>query len=124
MCQYSFIHYHHQHPCTHPSSLVPRYSYCPAAAINPATNQYSPCPATTVFASPEDTGENPCARGNCLISPACSSGTCRLQDLNGRWVCCKCKRGGNIYRSCHHRKKGCPDTFCYHDICENCTPDM
>ncbi|KAH6603149.1 hypothetical protein Trco_007924 [Trichoderma cornu-damae] len=89
MCQYSYVHYHHQYPCTHPSSLIPRYSYCPAAAINPATNQYTPCPATTIFPSPEATGENPCARGNCLISPACSSGTCRLQDLNGKWVCCK-----------------------------------
>jgi hypothetical protein len=29
-----------------------------------------------------------------------------------------------VYRSCHHRKKGCPDTFCYHDICDKCTPDV
>ncbi|KAL9471901.1 hypothetical protein ACSS6W_009842 [Trichoderma asperelloides] len=124
MCQYSYIHYHHQYPCTHPSSLVPRYSYCSEAALNPATNHYSPCAATTVLPSPEATGENPCERGSCLISPACSSGTCRLQDLNGRWICCKCKRSGNIYRTCQQRKRGCPDTFCYHDICESCTPDV
>ncbi|KAM0818013.1 hypothetical protein AB5N19_03820 [Seiridium cardinale] len=66
---------------------------------------------------------NPCAAGGCLISPGCTSGTCRLQDLGGRWVCCQCCRGGNTFRWCAHPMKKVPDTMCYHVVCENCWAD-
>jgi len=46
---------------------------------------------------------DPCATGGCLASPECSSGGCRLEQLDGRWTCCQCGRGGNEYRWCRHR---------------------
>ncbi|KAJ0165297.1 hypothetical protein CTA2_11702 [Colletotrichum tanaceti] len=67
--------------------------------------------------------DNPCAAGGCLISPDCSSGNCRLQELNGQWICCQCNRGSNSLRWCRQKMKKSPDTFCYHRVCPNCTSD-
>ncbi|KAF7538129.1 hypothetical protein G7054_g3136 [Neopestalotiopsis clavispora] len=66
---------------------------------------------------------NPCATGGCLVSPGCTSGSCRLEDLGGRWICCQCYRGGNTFRWCAHPMKKVPDTMCYHVVCENCCAD-
>ncbi len=66
---------------------------------------------------------NPCATGGCLVSQHCSSGGCRLEDLGGRWTCCKCQRGGNTYRWCVHPMKKVPDTLCYHVVCQGCRAD-
>ncbi|KAK5996134.1 hypothetical protein PT974_04562 [Cladobotryum mycophilum] len=96
MCLFSYIHYHHQSPCTRAPSLVIHYSYCTAAPVDPVTNETHPCPSAALDPAHsahqrnndndnDDNNINPCERGNCLISPVCSSGACRLQDLNGRW---------------------------------------
>ncbi|OIW29428.1 hypothetical protein CONLIGDRAFT_713962 [Coniochaeta ligniaria NRRL 30616] len=66
---------------------------------------------------------DPCASGGCLTSPDCSSGACRLEQLNGCWTCCRCGQGGNRYRWCRHRMRRSPDTFCYHVCCGDCTAD-
>jgi hypothetical protein len=66
---------------------------------------------------------DPCASGGCLASPDCSSGACRLEQLNGHWACCRCGQGGNRYRWCRHRMRRSPDTFCYHVCCGDCTAD-
>jgi hypothetical protein len=66
---------------------------------------------------------DPCATGGCLASPECSSGGCRLEQLDGRWTCCQCGRGGNEYRWCRHRMRKSPDTFCYHVCCVDCRAD-
>lgn len=68
-------------------------------------------------------GSSPCATGGCLVSQHCSSGGCRLDDLGGRWTCCKCQRGGNTYRWCVHPMKRVPDTLCYHVVCQGCWAD-
>ncbi|KAI1499557.1 hypothetical protein F5X99DRAFT_273286 [Biscogniauxia marginata] len=67
---------------------------------------------------------NPCATGGCLVSQQCSSGGCRLQDLGGRWTCCRCHRGGNTFRWCVHPMKKVPDALCYHVICQDCQADV
>ena len=66
---------------------------------------------------------NLCAMGGCLISQHCTSGGCRLEDLGGKWTCCKCQRGGNTYSYCVHPMKKVPDTLCYHVVCQGCWPD-
>lgn len=66
---------------------------------------------------------NPCATGGCLVSAGCSSGSCRLEDLGGRWVCCRCCRGGNTFRWCAHPMRKVPDTMCYHTVCGECWAD-
>ncbi|KAI0140301.1 hypothetical protein BJ166DRAFT_115451 [Pestalotiopsis sp. NC0098] len=66
---------------------------------------------------------NPCATGGCLVSPGCTAGSCRLEDLGGRWICCQCFRGGNTFRWCAHPMKKVPDTMCYHVVCEHCCAD-
>lgn len=69
-------------------------------------------------------GSSPCATGGCLVSQHCSSGGCRLDDLGGRWTCCKCQRGGNTYRWCVHPMRRVPDTLCYHVVCQGCWADQ
>ena len=66
---------------------------------------------------------NPCAAGGCLVSQPCSSGQCRLEDLGGRWTCCRCSRGGNGFRWCAHPMRKVPDTLCYHVVCQGCWAD-
>ncbi|KAK7906386.1 hypothetical protein PG985_016392 [Apiospora marii] len=67
---------------------------------------------------------DPCATGGCLYSPGCGSGQCRLEQLGGRWVCCRCRRGGNSFRWCAHPMRRVPDTLCYHTVCLGCWADQ
>ncbi|KAK7959003.1 uncharacterized protein PG986_003857 [Apiospora aurea] len=67
---------------------------------------------------------NPCAAGGCLFSQGCGSGQCRLEQLGGRWVCCRCRRGGNSFRWCAHPMRRVPDTLCYHTVCLGCWADQ
>ncbi|KAI1420910.1 hypothetical protein F5Y12DRAFT_787891 [Xylaria sp. FL1777] len=67
---------------------------------------------------------NPCATGGCLLSQHCASGGCRLDELGGRWTCCRCGRGGNTFRWCVHRVRKVPDALCYHVVCRNCRMDV
>ncbi|KAK8036104.1 hypothetical protein PG993_008718 [Apiospora rasikravindrae] len=67
---------------------------------------------------------NPCATGGCLFSQGCGSGQCRLEQLGGRWVCCRCRRGGNSFRWCAHPMRRVPDTLCYHTVCLGCWADQ
>lgn len=64
-----------------------------------------------------------CDMAGCLISPRCSAGSCRLEDLGGRWKCCRCERGANLFTTCVHPMKNIPDTLCYHIVCQECQPD-
>ncbi|KAK8860094.1 hypothetical protein PGQ11_010828 [Apiospora arundinis] len=66
---------------------------------------------------------NPCATGGCLVSQGCGSGQCRLEQLGGRWVCCRCRRGANTFRWCAHPMRRVPDTLCYHTVCLGCWAD-
>ncbi|GAP92783.1 hypothetical protein SAMD00023353_9400100 [Rosellinia necatrix] len=66
---------------------------------------------------------NPCATGGCLQSQHCASGGCRLDELGGRWACCRCGRGGNVFRWCVHPVRKVPDALCYHVVCRNCRMD-
>ncbi|KFG78966.1 hypothetical protein MANI_012042 [Metarhizium anisopliae] len=125
MCICTILHYHHAPPCPRPVIFTTHYLYCPDAIVNPVTNEIlSPCSNTSYKPSPGIDYPDPCSTGGCLISPLCSTGTCRLEDLNGLWVCCQCDRGGNQFRTCTNRKWACPDTFCYHKICQGCRPDL
>ncbi|KAK6854896.1 hypothetical protein PG995_009084 [Apiospora arundinis] len=63
---------------------------------------------------------DPCTMGGCLVSQGCGSGQCRLEQLGGRWTCCRCRRGGNTFRSCAHTMVRVPDTLCYHAVCLGC----
>lgn len=82
-------------------------------------------PCSNLYFDPSQSVDysDPCAWGGCLISPDCSSGACRLEQLNGRWTCCRCGQGANRYRWCRHRRRRSPDTFCYHVCCGDCTAD-
>ncbi|KAH8879561.1 hypothetical protein GQ53DRAFT_705552 [Thozetella sp. PMI_491] len=124
MCTYYWLHSHHTPPCTRPIETELRYAYCNQAVFDPVTGQTTPCSNEV---SDDVDGyfdfENPCSSGSCLPSGKCSSGGCRLEDLNGQWTCCRCKRGGNKYTSCRHRMRSAPDTFCYHVCCLECKAD-
>ncbi|KAL0466039.1 hypothetical protein QR685DRAFT_536741 [Neurospora intermedia] len=67
---------------------------------------------------------NPCASSTCLTSLECSSGQCRLEQLGGKWTCCRCGGKGNEYAWCKARpglvKGADPDMVCYHVICAGC----
>ena len=80
-----------------------------------------PCPDSLL----DTTFPSACGPGSpaCLKALACTSGTCRLTDLGGRWTCCACGRGGNRYVWCANRNKDAKDTFCYHRICGTCWGD-
>ncbi|KAI0427240.1 hypothetical protein F5Y09DRAFT_344883 [Xylaria sp. FL1042] len=88
-----------QHPC---SMLLPAPGHDPMQGINYA---------------------NPCETGGCLQSQHCASGGCRLDELGGRWVCCRCHGRGNTFKWCAHRVRGVPDALCYHVVCNNCRMD-
>ncbi|KAK0383878.1 hypothetical protein NLU13_7970 [Sarocladium strictum] len=125
MCIVSYMHHHHVPPCQRPISYTTEYIYCSEAMLDPATAQIlGPCVALCLDPQQRRSFGNACgAAGGCLVSPDCSSGACRLRDLSGRWKCCQCHRGGNITRWCQHKKRGSPDTFCYHVVCYTCTRD-
>lgn len=94
------------------------YDYCPYAYVDPKTRQpIKPCDNRVC----EPTPPNPCNTQGCCVSPNCTSGTCRLTDLNHYWKCCRCGRGANTSRWCRHRKDDSPDTLCYHVVCPTCT---
>lgn len=144
MCTYYYLHYHHLAPCTRDIEYAVHYSFCPNSA--PVTLSLSP--PSSVGASNVENGEqwiqqpcealtyapeynsiegldynNPCVTGGCLISQQCSTGSCRLEDVGGCWICCQCNRGGNTLRWCIRPMKKIPDALCYHSICQNCRPD-
>ncbi|RSM10131.1 hypothetical protein CEP52_003739 [Fusarium oligoseptatum] len=123
MCIAHYLHYHHIPPCPRPVSYLCHYSYCAAALYDPISGEpLAPCDDIS-DSSPGGDISNPCTMGLCLINPRCKSGACRLEDLGGRWVCCACGRGRNSSYQCLNYQPTAPDTFCYHQICENCTED-
>jgi hypothetical protein len=123
MCIYYYLHHHHVTPCTRSVNLYVYWDYCLGAVTDPDGKVTVPC-QQTYFDSVQsvDIGD-PCATGGCLVSPECASGACRLEDLNGLWVCCQCGRGRNYLTWCRHKMKKCPDTFCYHTVCQDCKVD-
>ncbi|KAH7362779.1 hypothetical protein B0T11DRAFT_328813 [Plectosphaerella cucumerina] len=123
MCIYYYLHHHHMPPCSREIEYVVQYEFCPNATRDPDTKEAVPCSQACFDHSNSVDYTNPCATGGCLVSPECSSGSCRVEDLGGRWKCCRCRRGGNSLRWCNHKKKESPDTFCYHQACEGCTTD-
>jgi hypothetical protein len=142
MCTYYYLHYHHVEPCSRGVDWELQYRYCPRSTVAPASSsplshQFSgeepqtvqvPCDELTH--APEcnpNEGidyDDPCANGGCLMSQQCTSGGCRLEDLNGRWFCCRCTRGGNTFSSCFHPMRRVPDTLCYHTVCQSCWADV
>lgn len=128
MCIYYYLHHHHSAPCTRDIEFVIHYVFCPAATLDATFQTWSACPDTSYF--DEQSGSlgidfnNPCASGGCLASPKCSRGACRLEELNGLWVCCRCGLGGNTYPVCYHPMKKSPDSLCYHKCCLGCEPDV
>lgn len=128
MCIYYYLHHHHSAPCTRDIEFVIHYVFCPAATLDETFQTLSACADTSYF--DEQSGSlgidfnNPCASGGCLASPKCSRGACRLEELNGLWVCCRCGLGGNTYPVCYHPMKKSPDSLCYHKCCLGCNPDV
>ncbi|KAI1262218.1 hypothetical protein F5Y18DRAFT_419114 [Xylariaceae sp. FL1019] len=146
MCLYYYLHYHHQAGCTREIEYRIAYSFCEHSTMasvfyNPlsplgssptsqgADAQMEEQPCANLEPAPEwDPAigfdyTNPCASGGCLMSQECVSGGCRLEDLGGRWICCRCKRGGNTFKCCYHRLRKVPDALCDHKICRNCRTD-
>ena len=99
-------HHHHHHSHSHNSGTASNSSNTSTAG------------SETVFDY-----NDPCATGGCLLSQGCGSGQCRLEQLGGRWVCCRCRRGGNSFRWCAHPMRRVPDTLCYHTVCLGCWAD-
>lgn len=124
MCLFYYLHHHHIPPCYRDVDIVVHYIFCNHSAVDAATGVQLPC-ANVSYDHTQSSVDynNPCASGGCLASPDCSSGACRLAQLNGRWICCQCERGGNTLRWCFHPMKTSPDTFCYHVCCSDCAPD-
>lgn len=127
MCTYCYLHHHHVPPCTRAPDIVVHWDFCPNAVKNPSRSSNGtktlPCGQNHFDFVGSIDADNPCASGGCLVSPTCSSGTCRLEALGGRWRCCVCERGGNGLTWCGHKMRASPDTFCYHRVCERCTTD-
>ncbi|KAI2643740.1 hypothetical protein GGS21DRAFT_34402 [Xylaria nigripes] len=146
MCTYHFLHYHHVAPCQRSMVWQVYYSFCPSATIETSiipiqtsattsstTNSIQneqrrqPCPQLAPAPDCDPVGGtnymNPCAAGGCLTLQDCASGGCRLAELRGRWICCRCERGGNIHRLCMHRVRRVPDALCSHVVCQNCRID-
>ncbi|KAI5917064.1 hypothetical protein F4810DRAFT_94480 [Camillea tinctor] len=125
MCTYYYVHYHHIPPCAHTVEYAMHYTYCAHASSSTSDQQPNPC-AVLAYDPASASPNVPCAAGEagcCLMSQQCSSGECRLQDLGGRWTCCRCRRGGNTFRWCVHPMRRVPDTLCYHVVCQDCQAD-
>ncbi|KAI0381242.1 hypothetical protein F5Y04DRAFT_256089 [Hypomontagnella monticulosa] len=134
MCTYYYLHYHHLAPCSRDVEYEVYYSFCPNSMISTSDTYHGeqqvyqqPCEALNYapecfFAGNPDYS-NPCAAGGCLVSQNCSTGCCRLEDLGGCWICCRCNRGGNTLRWCVIPMEKIPDALCYHVICYNCRSD-
>lgn len=127
MCTYYYLHHHHSAPCTRDIEFAFHYVFCPAATFDETCRKWDPCQSVSYYdqqnGNPGVDFNNPCASGGCLASAECSLGQCRLEELNGLWVCCQCGLGGNTYRFCNHPMKKSPDTLCYHQCCQDCQPD-
>ncbi|KAI8957040.1 hypothetical protein F5Y11DRAFT_114524 [Daldinia sp. FL1419] len=144
MCTYYYLHYHHLAPCTRGIEYAMHYSFCPNSTPGTSSSSYPspintqnvgngerwaqhPCEALSYAPELNSVGgpgyNNSCCSGNCLISQRCSTGSCRLEDLGGCWICCRCSRGGNTLRWCIRPMKKIPDALCSHPICQNCRPD-
>ncbi|KAI1437400.1 hypothetical protein GGR50DRAFT_644814 [Xylaria sp. CBS 124048] len=151
MCQYYYLHYHHVAPCQRSVDFFVHYTYCINAKVNTNTTSSSTTTNTTINTAPTPTltpalemqpcddlspalecdpatgisldYTNPCAAGGCLISQHCSSGGCRLEDVGGKWVCCRCGGGGNTFRWCMRPLRAVPDSLCYHVVCRGCRAD-
>ncbi|KAK7212914.1 hypothetical protein V2G26_020092 [Clonostachys chloroleuca] len=122
MCTGQPVLYHHIAPCTRAPSYSISYAYCPYAVRDPATLRIvATCPNVIHIPSSAPLGTAPWPPGCLIVSPECSSGLCRLEDLDGAWVCCRCQRSGNTHVYCLQPKRGSPDTFCYHRVCQGCT---
>ncbi len=115
---------HHIPPCTRPTETEPRYVYCPQATTDATTKEQQACGSQTYDDSQGWFDfDNPCSSSPCLLSTKCSAGGCRLEQLSGRWKCCRCQRGGNGYTHCQQPMRSSPDTFCYHVCCADCGAD-
>ncbi|CAK7229248.1 hypothetical protein SCUCBS95973_007155 [Sporothrix curviconia] len=123
MCTYYYLHRHHLPTCSRTIDYVMQYGFCEQATVDPSTGMALPCDNICFDHDQSVDYNDPCAMGGCTESPDCSSGACRLAELNGMWICCECHRGGNVYRWCDHRMRSSPDTLCYHVCCKNCQPD-
>ena len=123
MCRYYYMHHHHLDGCSRPIDFAVHYEFCERASKGEGDESRIPCDRAYYDPLQSVDHDNPCATGGCLVSPDCTSGACRLEELKGRWACCKCGRGANTLRWCRHKMKKCPDTFCYHQVCATCTPD-
>ncbi|KAI0598938.1 hypothetical protein F4775DRAFT_600886 [Biscogniauxia sp. FL1348] len=132
MCTYYYLHYHHVAPCGRPIDYAVQYTFCGHATTAGEHQSQSPCaalaydPASASAEMGMGMGMGCAAAGEagcCLVSQQCSSGGCRLQDLGGRWTCCRCRRGGNTFRWCVHPMRKVPDTLCYHVVCQDCQAD-
>ncbi|KAI0490193.1 hypothetical protein F4859DRAFT_183 [Xylaria cf. heliscus] len=149
MCIYYYLHYHHTAPCSKSIEYAVHYTFCANSTMEPmmespvSNNRHSPSssggrgecqlvqhPCEYLTRAPEYDPAygfdyaNPCATGGCLESQHCASGGCRLDELGGRWVCCRCSRGGNTFRWCVHPVRKVPDSLCYHVVCRNCRMDV
>ncbi|KAI8951204.1 hypothetical protein F4801DRAFT_578744 [Xylaria longipes] len=150
MCIYYYLHYHHVAPCNKEIEYEVRYTFCANSTMEPLMespvsthHHHHPSSSTSgggeyqlvqqpceyLTQAPEYDPAfgfdytNPCATGGCLESQHCASGGCRLDELGGRWVCCRCSRGGNTFKWCVHPRRKVPDALCYHVVCRNCQMD-
>ncbi|KAK8137350.1 hypothetical protein PG984_005290 [Apiospora sp. TS-2023a] len=108
----------HSHGTASRSSSSSNNNYYNSSSLTSPTNTASSSSATVFDYN------DPCATGGCLVSQGCGSGQCRLEQLGGRWVCCRCRRGGNTFRWCAHPMRRVPDTLCYHQVCLGCRADQ
>ncbi|QPC76590.1 hypothetical protein HYE68_007342 [Fusarium pseudograminearum] len=85
MCITNYIHYHHIPPCTRPITYSYHYTFCAAARYDPITSHpLEPCDSVST-SSPYGDLNDPCSMSQCMVDRRCSSGACRLEDLNGRF---------------------------------------
>ncbi|KAI0418396.1 hypothetical protein F5X98DRAFT_117660 [Xylaria grammica] len=112
--QQDYYHHHHRHHHDGGAGVSEEVQQ-PCASLTHAP-EYDPAQVCVDYT-------NPCATGGCLLSQHCASGGCRLDELGGRWACCRCGRGGNTFRWCVHRVRKVPDALCYHVVCPNCRVD-
>ncbi|CEI65978.1 unnamed protein product [Fusarium venenatum] len=83
MCIANYIHYHHIPPCDRPITYSYHYTFCAAARYDPITSQpLDPCGSVS-SSSPYGDLNDPCSMSQCMVDRRCSSGECRLEDLNG-----------------------------------------
>lgn len=91
--------------------------YCSTASMSLSQQQQQQQQQTMDF-------NNPCASSTCLTSLECSSGQCRLEQLGGKWTCCRCGGKCNEYAWCKARpglvRGSDPDMVCYHVVCGGC----